>query len=95
MVEIAVQEQNIWPQAYSSSSSLRLKPHAVKETKGKEQQSAGYIDKEGAELARYLPCQYFDYTIGTSFGGYVQLTDVCLVTVPSHTLIRSGLLLSC
>lgn len=84
MAEIAVQEQTIWPQAYNSSSPLRLEPQAVKETRAEQQQSAEYTDREGAELERYLPCHYFDYTIGTSFGGYVPLIAVYLVTVFSN-----------
>ena len=75
IAEIAVQEQTTWPQAYSSASPLYLEPQTFSE-RGVQHQATDYSNEEGTRLARYLPCHYFDYTIGTSFGGYVHLNAV-------------------
>ena len=75
MAEIAAQERTTEPQAYSSASPLSLKLRAVKQTKEEPQQQLQFQEtfehtgNQDAELSRYLPCHYFDYTIGTGFGG--------------------------
>ena len=83
MAEIALQEQTIWPQAYSSASPLHLEPQTLKALRGKQQQRQVQLQQtaEGAEPSRYLPCHYFDYTVGTGFGGYVHLFAIYLVIV--------------
>ena len=75
MVEIAAQEQTTEPRAYSSASPLDLQPRAVQQTKEEQQQqlkskeTVEHTGNQDSEISRYLPCHYFDYTIGTFFGG--------------------------
>lgn len=97
MAEIALQEQTIQPQAFSSAFPLHLEPHAVEQPSGKQQQRQMQMEHtaEGAESSRYLPCHYFDYTVGTGFGGYVHLFAIDLVDVAFHKLIHLVLLPSC
>lgn len=76
MAEVAFQEQNAWPQASSSASPLNLEPQTVEQQRQEQQEQQWQLQltaedkkKEGLKLSCYLPCHYFDYTIGTSFGG--------------------------
>ena len=69
MVEIAAQEQRILPHAPNSASPLPVIPWAVEQQTGTQRQRHLQLG-----VSRYLPCHYFDYIAGTSFGGYAYRT---------------------
>lgn len=90
MAEIAVQKQTILSEASSSASPLPLESQTV-QRRIRRQSS----QESQSEPPQYLPCHYFDYNIGTSFGGYVHLTTVYYFTVSYHKLVRLVSLLLC
>ena len=69
MVEIAVQEQELSPQAYSSAFPLQFRSRFVNRELGYLQRTNENMSNAGGDLTKYLPCHYFDYMIGTNFGG--------------------------
>lgn len=80
MAEIAFQEQKAWPQASSSASPLPLEPQIIEQQRQEQQEQQWQLQptaedkkKEGLKLSCYLPCHYFDFTIGTSFGGLIAI----------------------
>ena len=102
MAEIAFQEQKAWPQASSSASPLPLEPQIIQQQRQEQQEQQWQLQptaedkkKEGLKLSCYLPCHYFDYTIGTNFGGYVHLTNVHVITGVAQNLTYVVLLLLC
>ena len=70
MAEIAAQEQIMEPQAYSSASPLSLEPWAGKHLNEEGRRQSQVQETAGrTKIQSFIPCHYFDYTVGTGFGG--------------------------